>query len=215
MNPIDVHILHTPNENQQWRAQCDESLIGHPINTHHIPGIIGDVRQSRRNGFSQGNAPYVSFVDPDDYVEPGVFQRCLDELLAYPSVCGVYTLSNKIIVNADGTESPPELLHNFQQWPLPVMGRLLEIHQIVVMKRECVKYVFDHHFDEIPKMQHAETWMYWNMATRSPWRAIDFAGYNWRVRSDGAHTILSSGEDKKRAATYIKQVRRSLFGQIT
>ena len=213
MNPIDVHVLHLPGENEAWRKQCDDSLVGHPINIHHIDGVVGDMRRARGNGFSMGTAPYVSFVDPDDFVSPNAFEVCLNEIQQYPDVCGVYTLSNVIHVGDDGSDSEPSLLHPFQQWPLPKKGRLLEIHQLVVMKRELVQYVYDNFYEEIPRMQHAETWVYWTMAQWNPWRAVDFVGYNWRIRKDGAHNnrVNHGYDESMKAAKYVTAIRHSLF----
>ena len=56
------------------------SLEGHPINIHTLPGIAGDLRQARYLGYSKGDAPYVSFIDPDDVALPGTYERALNLL---------------------------------------------------------------------------------------------------------------------------------------
>ena len=213
MKLVDVHMITIPNQNQQWKQQCLDSLVGHPVVLHEVDGVFGDIRESRRRGFMQGTSPYVSFVDPDDFVGADAFRRCIVELNKYPNICGAYTLSNQITVDDDGNDIRTELLHPFRQWPLPQRGWLLEIHQLVVMRRECVQYVYDHFYDEIPKMHHTEVWMYWNMAMRAPWRAVDLVGYNWRVHGAGAHKMTTKAEMEtaKRTAKYVSDIRRTLF----
>jgi glycosyltransferase involved in cell wall biosynthesis len=82
---IDVHMI--VYDEPQWQIdRCLESLKDEPITLHVIPGVeerrykvCGPVI-GRREGFSRGSAPFVSFVDPDDWIEPGAFGFLLDEI---------------------------------------------------------------------------------------------------------------------------------------
>ena len=74
---IDVHIL-THNEPQWQIDRCLESLKDEPINLHIVHGFDEwPPYQGRALGFSKGTAPYVSYVDPDDYIVPGAFTKLL------------------------------------------------------------------------------------------------------------------------------------------
>lgn len=88
---IDVHILTMPNDNQDWFAQCLASLKEEPICVHQVPGKLEDIGNARADAFKLGNSEYVSFVDPDDYVLPGGFEQCYQQLEAHPEADAAYT----------------------------------------------------------------------------------------------------------------------------
>ena len=70
---IDVHII-TYNE-PKWKIdRCLESLKNEPINIHIVDGFC-EWPPNRINAFSKGKAPFISYVDPDDYVESGCFSE--------------------------------------------------------------------------------------------------------------------------------------------
>jgi hypothetical protein len=80
MNLVDVHILTMPGMNQDWFEQAMESLRNEPVNVFVVPGYAGDLSRGRVDGYAQGTAPFVSHVDADDYVLPGAFDVCLQQL---------------------------------------------------------------------------------------------------------------------------------------
>jgi len=169
---IDVHILHLPNENKQWLKQCEESLVKEPIIIHNLNGIQGNIKKSRLDGFKLGTAPYVSFIDPDDYIIPGAFEKCLSAL--NPNICGVCT-SYKIIDTESATENIFE------------PRKCYEIHQLVVMNREDVLEAFEKYYDEIPDNGGNEIYLYSAMRQKKSWKHIKFCGYAWRDHLNGSH----------------------------
>lgn len=77
MHPIDVHII-TFNETPEQRDRCLASLEGQPVNVHMVQGTAERPPvQGRLRGFAVGSAPLVSYVDPDDWVEPGAYEKLL------------------------------------------------------------------------------------------------------------------------------------------
>lgn len=208
-NLIDVHVLHMPDENQEWWNDCEKSLIGHPINVHNCSGINGNVGESRRLGFSLGSAPYVSFVDPDDLVLPNSFQVCLDVLEQHPEVCGVYTLSK--VMNATGSIST-NLLHPFRPWSFHNMKKcVVEVHQLVVMRRECVD---DYHTLDYPTIEvtnmYSNVIMFWYMAIKKPWIAVDHIGYTWRNHSKGVHQVFNQNGDYTKYQDIISNIYNNI-----
>lgn len=75
---IDVHVLLMGNERQDLLDQCMESLKDEPITLHICEGIMGDLLTARINAISKGSHEFVGWVDPDDLVIPGAYQRLLD-----------------------------------------------------------------------------------------------------------------------------------------
>lgn len=211
MNLIDVHIVRGPNENPEWWERCTNSLQGHPINVHVVDRVEKDIRAARYNGFSQGTAPYVSFVDPDDYVLPETFEKCLDVIQTSPdNVCGVYTMSNTF--NQRSSKIKP--LKSYMPWNIDYMRHPSYVHQIVVYKRDILLDVFSKNFNRIPNVIYTEYTLHCLMAIKYDWIAINHIGYVWRIHSQGIHNKFNtnsvepsnqtSQQIKKRCLSYIQ-----------
>lgn len=219
MHQTDVHIILPPSwtdQSQRWYDQCMDSLKDEPINIHRIDFVDGDIRKARLMGFSKGTAPYVSFVDPDDYVYPGIFAKCETALNANIFACGAFTLSDIIEIGNDGVENNRGKMRDFQPWPMRRIGGLTDIHQLVVMRRNSVLRVFDNHYNRIPPIVHEMTWVYWEMAKEAPWVPLDVVGYAWRRHAKGAHCIISDEirDQLRRCSDHMLNIRRQLTANI-
>lgn len=162
---IDVHVLHLPDERADWRAACDASLIGHPIVVHHLDGIRGDYFAARRRGFAAGNHSLVSYVDPDDTVEPNAFAFCASALDANPNALAVYTECLCIRENNSRVTARPF------SFPRP--------HQLIVARRSFVESVIDKVASDVDL---------WHVARKTGHvLKIPYVGYVWRDHSGGHH----------------------------
>lgn len=83
---IDVHVLTHEGTRQDWLAQCLESLRDEPVNTIVIDNAGRSVGAGRASGYAIGTAPFVAYVDSDDYVLPGCFTACLEGLQRHRAV---------------------------------------------------------------------------------------------------------------------------------
>lgn len=95
-NKVDVHIIVYENSNENgWLDICLESLKDEPINLYIIeastPLNENFYAKHRYEGYTKGSAPYVSYVDADDYIVPGTYEKCLKEIqklsFKYDGVC--------------------------------------------------------------------------------------------------------------------------------
>ena len=187
MSLVDVHICHLPGENQEWWQKCQDSLVGHPINVHNVDGIVGDFRRARYNGFCQGTSPYVSFVDPDDYVLPHTFEKCLEALeQTDDTVCGVYTQSKTLRLDKHGRRKF-KIVNKYMPWKIEYMKSIDLVHQIIVYKRDILMKMYDKNFDKIPKMKCTDYAVNCLLAVNYDWHAVDHVGYVWRIHPDGMH----------------------------
>jgi hypothetical protein len=187
---IDVHVIHLPGENQEWWKLCEKSLEDHPITLHHVDGYVGDIVRGRFEGFSKGTSDYVSFVDPDDIIKPGVFQKCLEEIT--PEVCGVYTLSEVVV-----DDRVVGLMHPYRKWNKELMLRsFTEVHQIAVMHREMINKILYENKKLLENHSHnlSEILTYSLLAKEKPWKALDFIGYQWRKHNNGGHTKITNSD---------------------
>jgi hypothetical protein len=71
---LDIHVLTMPYQNELWLGQCLSSIeaaiknSGVDVDVHLVPGVEGHVGQARKNGFSKGHHPWVTWVDADDWL---------------------------------------------------------------------------------------------------------------------------------------------------
>lgn len=182
---IDVHVAKSVGYNVSWWEECEDSLRSdHPITVHHLPGVPGDIRKMRLMGFECGTSEFVSFVDPDDVVLPDAFNQLATALTNNPHVCGAYSLSMRV----DDVGGEQGLVHPYRKYsPHYLTKHPLEIHQLVVMRRECVLSVMHEHYDIIPQTGLTELVLYALMALKAPWIAVNHVGYKWRLHSTGSH----------------------------
>lgn len=152
----------------------------------------------------------MSFVDIDDWVEPGIFGQCHQSLQDNPHVCGVYTMSMQVWEldeKVTYTQMAP-----YHPWPLPATGLLTDIHQLTVMNRVDCLTVYQEQYNFIPPKIHEMPWVYWEMAKSKPWLALNQVGYYWRMRPDGAHRIFNAeiSQSLKRSLDHMNTIRRQI-----
>lgn len=204
---VDVHVAHLPGEHQGWWNTCETSLAQHNVCIHHIDGIIGDIRQTRYNGFLCGDAEYVSFVDPDDVVLPESFAVLEAALDNSPLACGAYSLSEMMTERGE----VKELIHPYRKYtPSYLNHHMLEIHQLVVMRRSHVLQIMKEHYDTIPPMGYTEIVLYALMAEQADWVAVNHVGYQWRMQSKGAHH-LNPPTQQQRQSELLRSLHRRIL----
>ena len=132
---VDVHILKTKKDSKHLFEQCLKSLENEPINIFIEDGIIGDTGLARHLAFQKGDSEYVSYVDPDDLVVPGIFQKCMDAMTE--DCAAVYSNENLIDINGTFIRSGEQIN---QTWSYVKMKNNPKfVHHVVVYKRELVE----------------------------------------------------------------------------
>lgn len=181
MHDIDVHIIVTDGwtgQKEHWLDQCLSSLEDEPVNIHLIEGELGHIGRSRARGFRQGDAKYVSFVDPDDWVEPGIFSLVQQHLDQHPEVSLAATAER---IHDEMVTDNLDLIYE-QEVSFDNIG---QVHHLVVARREEIsKYL--HVTEQFECRCEPATWlsMYVGGCVMHMIREI---GYNWRIHPGGSH----------------------------
>lgn len=132
---IDVHVLTMPDENPQWLQRCLDSLKNEPVITHVAPGIEGNIGKARRAAFALGEQPFVSAVDPDDFVLPGCFSQALEIMENCPYVAGTYcfeyVVGEKLVLKEQSISKKPHHAIVFRRSVLESFLPILESHELV------------------------------------------------------------------------------------
>lgn len=138
---VDVHVLAYSGK-ADWLGRCLGSLEHEPCRVQVIHGgFDGHIGAARAHAFTLASAPYVSWVDDDDWVIPGLIGACVGYLNAHYGCVGVYT--DYYVVDELGEVvgecckgawdplkqlvSPVEVLHLHVTRRAPVMNYLEEL----------------------------------------------------------------------------------------
>lgn len=101
MSRIDCHVLAwRAATHPQWLTQCLDALASEPCRVTIYPSTDLSIGAARAEALGRATAPYVTWVDDDDWVRPGVMGQCLDYLERHPGCVGVYT--DLDLLSADG-----------------------------------------------------------------------------------------------------------------
>ncbi len=175
---VDTHVTTMPDTNPDWWKECRNSLKGEPINLHLIDGVKGHVGKGRLKGFSKGESPYISCVDPDDIVIQGAYEACIEVLEKNPEACGAYT--DEYLINSTGEIIRPGVWNKMDWNPLLQLEPQY-MHHIYVMRRKFA----EKHFDELQKWPHLAEFILKGLITSyGPWIHVDRFGYKWRIHDD-------------------------------
>ena len=87
---IDLHILISRDTPERWvdhaldMAMRAVTRAPVPVTLHVIDGEPGHIGRARARGYAQGSAPYVTFVDDDDWLDAEAFAGLAEVLALNP-----------------------------------------------------------------------------------------------------------------------------------
>lgn len=174
MHPIDVHILRCPDDDPVLYDRMIELLSAEPVNIQEVPGVPGDLPQARKNGYLAGSAEYVTCVDSDDEIQPGVFSKINSVLAAYPNDLIVV---NEEIITPRGS---------FYSSIFDKIVALNALHHLFIYKRQALVDTFP--VDQEDMIGFGIQWLLAYMANNPSMTYIDIPGYKWFQREGSYST---------------------------
>lgn len=193
---VDLHVLHSPFANREWRRECLASIDGHPVNIHHAPAITGNPGSSRANGYRLGKADFCAYVDEDDYLLPGAVDACVQALYDNPQAVAAYTdeLCMEPYIN-EFCLTPGK--STGRDWTWARMATSMSfVHPLVVYRRAVIAPLLDH-LSGI-RLQDYRLAMLASGRDHRPFVHVKIDGYVWRIHEDGDHR-RNSREDRRAA----------------
>lgn len=190
MHLIDVHILRCPDDDPALYNRMIDLLSSEPINIQEVPGVPGNLPLARKNGYLAGSAKYVTYVDPDDEIQPGIFSKINSVLAAYPD--------DLVVVNE-------EIITPRGPFYSSIFNRLSPInalHHLCVYKRESITAL-------LPDEQESVTgfeiqWLITYLLNNPNLTYLDLPGYKWLQRENSFST-------QRRARVDPWQLEESLY----
>lgn len=183
---IDLHILHSPGWHPELLDRAIASTEGESVTIHVVP-YEGHLGKARANGYRQGVAPYLAFLDADDELIPGGLAALAAILDANPALCGAYGAEERL--RPDGrTEQRSD-----QQWlPIAQLTRASAMDNAILMRRTAVMP----HLDEAANLALRSNRLLRGLVTQhGPWQACQVPTYRWRLRDGSLRTQPAPGID--------------------
>jgi hypothetical protein len=179
---LDIHVLIMPGEDVSRTITNLEQFDF--IKVHVIEGVKGNIGQARAVGFSKGNAPFVSYVDPDDDVYAYNLATVINRLSVNKQLSGICTAEfcNNRVVKKSHPYYPKD------REVLKAWSAVRFAHHLNVFRREAVELYY----------ARLSTWSNWpEMALIS---AMCLEGhelaffstpcYHWKLRENSAHRSI-------------------------
>ena len=184
---VDVHII--AGKKERWIEECLASLSKEHVNIWFVPRIEGNTAKAREIGFRQGQADYVSFVDPDDRIVPGVFEKCLSAMNADQSLSGVYT--DEILIDEQGKYLMDGWSKSTQLFPEQqlIADIFRGVHHLQVLRREYVEKCLPLKGKLMP-----EPILTSDIRQYGPLLHLPIVGYHWRIYKDQTFWCISDEE---------------------
>lgn len=207
---LDIHIIRRPKDTiKQEYISTFETFFNQCLSSLNIiPNINLNILQGnsvkhfyflRKEGYSHGNAQYVSHVNDDDYIIGNPFLECIEELEKNKNLCGVYTNSYISNINKTYNLTP---FYNHKQWDINFhITHPRPIHELVVIRRNMLNLAFERIENFIKllspierdyMLHDAEQTIYTALAYFGEWKFLpNVFGYVWRQHSCGRHKYVN------------------------
>lgn len=178
--------------NKKWLEQCKESLKNEPIKLHQLQSIPNKEGLFRAEAYKKGKNKYVSLVDPDDYIKPGIFNKLLS-IMETGKYSAAY--SNHEIINSRGNK----LNYNWFNKPetKPSFKKVRQMHHIVIFDRK----IFDSEFFKILSKvkggsNRSSSYIISGLQAMTSGKVycLNEIGYYWRIHENNTHKKLLKPE---------------------
>ena len=189
---IDVHCLaHTDSA-----TRYEEELITQMRNEKHINFHVlkngRNIGLGRVCGFLAGDAPYVSYVDYDDLIEPGIFTKICEVMETGVPWC----FTDEVLVDEEGKYIKPGWSSNPGLYPQSLLDYVrvrpgVHVHHILTFRRELltpkVCFIMKQLYELPEEYLRTELAQY-------DFVHIEEVGYYWRQHSDNTMPKYESYE---------------------
>ena len=204
---VDVTLLSMPGEDAEMHKRCRASLEKEPINLVEGDGVEGDLREARKRVYSKCTADLISYVDYDDVVMPGAYQKCIEVMQANPNLIGCYTWE---IVEFGAARS---------KFYFPNWTKTTFIDQgysrVFVVRREVMLDVLDRYYDLIPPLWGEDRSMLALTSLYGDWQSIDFYGHH-RYQHFGSISVIKTIQHKGNGKLFenLTPVRNLIYSKV-
>lgn len=204
MLPIDVHIINQEGSNKSLLDRAIKSID----NTANVV-LVNDDKQcdmmvNRIKGYTSGNNEWVSFVDYDDTVVSGAFQKLYDFALAEKANA---TYGNSYIINAD-TDVIERPFYQKHMPKISLFDGYTLVHQLSLVKRSVVEQALP--FAALSTLHPSvfDFMLTVSIATFTDWKFLDCMTYMWYRKPGSLSKSISPAQTREFRLKGIAKLKR-------
>lgn len=199
MSKVDMHVInYKPGCKQEWFDLCLKSLECEDVDLTIIPNDKkGCISLLRYDHFIKSKHQYISYVDDDDMLIPGIVKKAVDflELEENKKYCGIYTNLYKLNNETGGKNKI--IRKEYDKQNHMNINRIGRPFHFMLFRNEAMNNKYINLLKEIT-ISGLDTWTIGVICgLYSDWFRLNEIGYIWRDRSD------SSGKVKKENGQFV------------
>lgn len=189
---IDVAIIVLPETDRAMLERCLYSLRNERVPVYFIEGVKGCIGHGRAESIKVGTNPYVSFVDPDDEIIPGIYAKLMGEAIVRGNPAIIY--HNEIVV-----DSTNNTIHHGWSYDKTTLGAVPERFHPILWDAQNERY-FHHRgifrrsdtlpfLDKLSTLHEAcEPQLMQMMSATGKVQYLNEWGYIWNIH--GKNTVM-------------------------
>lgn len=155
---LDVVTVVSDTTNKNYIQECRMSIrrakqmCSFDVNVIESPGIIGNIGQAMQRGMQQGTAPYVVWVDDDDFVLPNAFSCLEKHFEKKPSAI----FAREVMLLANGRHRPRLNRHHLTAFRRDVVESMPMEEYATHTSMDMRLYIEQNHQDYVDEL----SWVY-------------------------------------------------------
>lgn len=193
MLPIDVHIINQEGSNKSLLDRAIKSIDS----TANIVLVNDDkhcdMMANRIKGYTSGSNEWVSFVDYDDMIVPGAFQKLYDFAMA-EKADAVY--GNSYIINAD-TNVIERTFYQKHMPKISLFDGYTLVHQLSLVKRSVVEQALPFAVLSTFHPSVFDFMLTVSIATFTDWKFLDSITYKWYRKPGSLSKSISGAQTRE------------------
>jgi len=183
---IDIHCL--LYKNSPFFLPLEKQMKQEKVNFFTLPGS-SNCGASRLKGFLSGTSPYVGYVDHDDLIQPGIFEK-IRQILSQ-GYDWVYT--DELLIDERDNPIKPGWSSNPELYPPEVLAfvNVNEVeycHHIIVFRRDLIRLDMMFILPQLKEL--AESYLNKELGRSSNHFHLKEVGYFWRQHKDNWYRSL-------------------------
>lgn len=173
---LDVHILKHPTQDRsETLDKLLKQLETEPVRVQLVDGVDGCIGEGRYQGFTRGTLPLVSYLDDDDEIVPGIFDKMLECFHREPHIDGLCTRESR--------NGGQDLMQGQggHKWKYYDKRHFFRVHHITAYRRDSIR-PYLHHIRDCPtSAEHSLVALL--LLNNAVLRHLPELGYIWNVHA--------------------------------
>ena len=185
---IEIHLL-VKKDQSTWYQKNLATLIAalekEPVSIRICDHVEGNIRDARIAAYKAAQTEYVGYVDPDDAIVPGVYQKLLDAIQT--EHVGAFCKQYRGSIHSIGLFpfSYPD------KWSLAwhAKGETHTVMPAFIARREAYLKACEH-VDVIPDIWGQDRAIAMLASAYGDWELVDHFGYVWRSTGENVSKLM-------------------------